>query len=402
MQNRLLEELLRRRQQEQLLQQLGSAATQLNSTTMSLSSSLGGTGTNNSNALSLAGNPLPAAPAPSTAASPILVLELQRRLLNGGGGGLGNTAASGLGLAPAAASLDLSSLLGNNTSASLTAVLGALASGSANNAGSNEDLLRSMAATGILQQHPNLAASLLSSQALNPGGTDAASLLSTLASHGAAPGAASVSPAPAETNSNLAPDRKRDGESAQLWNNAQGVAEQLLNAQGFGGGSDLQLQLQFLQAAKRQRLLTSNNGSNNSPADIQAAASLLHQQQQHQVTTNSTNPAASAVHVLASAAAQMERKQAAVPVMSHPPARGNSFPLPPLQEDSKTKGENATPGMPKLTSFRKAWDNVKSKGMRKEIFLRKLYHCKIVPSSPSSSATPGARRGQAKDAARYE
>lgn len=91
---------------------------------------------------------------------------------------------------------------------------------------------------------------------------------------------------------------------------------------------------------------------------------------------------------LAAAAVEMnERAEAArmIASLAYPPSNTKrKFPLP------SEKGDGIAPTAPKMNSFRQAWDNVKSKTMRKEIFLRKLHAGSLFQGSSlrSSSSAP--------------
>lgn len=97
----------------------------------------------------------------------------------------------------------------------------------------------------------------------------------------------------------------------------------------------------------------------------------------------SPSPAAS-IDVLA-AAVELQTRQRSMAIVADR-TLGNSFPLPPAatNDNGNTKPRSGIMGMPKLTSFRKAWDSVKTKGMQKEIFLRKLHSGKMVQPRLSS------------------
>lgn len=101
-----------------------------------------------------------------------------------------------------------------------------------------------------------------------------------------------------------------------------------------------------------------------------------------QKVTPSPSPAAS-IDVLASAAELQTRQRSMVIVADR--TLGNCFPLPPAADkNNSNKPRSGIMGMPKLTSFRKAWDSVKTKEMRKEIFLRKLHSGKMIQPRLSS------------------
>jgi hypothetical protein len=252
--------------------------------------------------------------------------------------------------------VDISSLLSGAmppAAAPGSSLSAAMATAPARNTGamSNEDLVRAIAAAGLFKNLNAPSASLLAAQLKprNAAGSDyMASLLCSLAADSAA-GTAS---------------RKREGQATSI-----------LGVEGVDGGAAARTMLQQLQTAnKRQRLL-----SNDQTLIADRSLQVL----------NQLAPEAAAVQVLASAAAEMERKPAAAPVYGTLSPEGNSFPLPP-EKELKKEGCDKTNRMPQLTSFQNAWDNVKSKDMRKEIFLRMLHAGKVPLSSQglASKAAP--------------
>ena len=93
---------------------------------------------------------------------------------------------------------------------------------------------------------------------------------------------------------------------------------------------------------------------------------------------------------LTAAAAELnERAEAArmIASLAYPPSNNKrKFPLP------SEKGDGVAPTAPKMNAFHQAWGNVKSKTMRKEIFLRKLHAGTLFKgcSRRSSSSAPSS------------
>ena len=107
-------------------------------------------------------------------------------------------------------------------------------------------------------------------------------------------------------------------------------------------------------------------------------------QPQAPVPTNSNMM--NAARLLASAATELELKERTeaarmIASLAYPASNTKDrFPLPP-----KVAPKKARTFAPKMNSYRKAWDDVKSKDMRKEIFLRKLHQGTLFNTKASKT-----------------
>jgi hypothetical protein len=323
----------RRQQQQELIQQ--HLANTSSSLLINRLTSLGGVGVSggattvgSANAMPVTGN---------ASVESLLLRELQQKLLAARGG----SGASGLFHnvhTAAPASVDMSWLLGGANSAAAVAPGSSLSANPSTM--SNEDLLRVVAASGLINNSSASTASFLVSQlqarSAAPAGT-LASLLGSLAVDGGTR------------------NRKRDQEAS------------------FDGGAVARILQRELEAqeSKRRRVHT-NDKTVHTDANLQVLTQLAFE--------------APAVHVLASAAAEMERKPAAAPVHVTLSPQGNSFPMPPKK--TPKEGMTKTNRLPRLTSFQHAWDHIKSKKMRKEIFLRRLLAGKLPLSTKGLASKP--------------